>query len=137
MTSRIAVAIAALLLLLAVAAGAFGAHALRARLAPEQLAIFHTAVQYQFWHALGLLAIGVLLRTSQGDRRLGAAAWFLVVGVVLFCGSLYVIALTGARTLGIVTPIGGVALLAGWAALAGSALRRPAAAAPVDPAVRR
>jgi uncharacterized membrane protein YgdD (TMEM256/DUF423 family) len=134
MTSRIAVAVAALLLLLGVAAGAFGAHALRARLAPEQLAIFQTAVQYQFWHALGLLAIGVLLRTSPGDRWLGAAAWLLVAGVVLFCGSLYIIVLAGVRTLGVVTPIGGVAFLAGWAALAASTLRRRAAEVPADPA---
>ena len=123
MTARIAVAVAALLLLLAVAAGAFGAHALRVRLAPEALAIFQTAVQYQFWHALGLLAIGVLLRMSPRDRLLRTAAWLLVAGVALFCGSLYVIVLSGVRAVGVVTPFGGVAFLAGWAALAASAWR--------------
>lgn len=123
MNPRIAVAAAALLLLLAVAAGAFGAHALRARLAPDALAIFQTAVQYQFWHALGLLAIGVLLRMSPRDRLLGVAAWLLVAGIVLFCGSLYLLALSGVRAVGVVTPFGGVAFLAGWAALAASAWR--------------
>ena len=123
MTPRIVVAAAALLLLLAVAAGAFGAHALRVRLAPEALTIFQTAVQYQFWHALGLLAIGVLLRMSPRDRLLRAAAWLLVAGIALFCGSLYVLVLAGVRAVGVVTPFGGVAFLGGWAALAASAWR--------------
>jgi uncharacterized membrane protein YgdD (TMEM256/DUF423 family) len=122
MTSRLALLLAALLLFVAVAAGAFGAHALRSVLAPDLLAVYQTAVQYQFWHGLGVLAIGVLLAQRPGNRALATAAWLLVAGVVLFSGSLYVLALTGIRSLGAITPFGGVALLGGWAALAWAAL---------------
>jgi uncharacterized membrane protein YgdD (TMEM256/DUF423 family) len=123
MSARIAVAAAALLLFAAVGAGAFGAHLLRARLAPELLVVYHTAVQYQAWHALGLLAVGLLLRGAPADRWLVAAGWLLIGGIVFFCGSLYLLALTGARSLGAVTPVGGVAFLAAWLALAWSAWR--------------
>lgn len=127
MTSRIAVAVAAVLLFLAVAAGAFGAHALRSRLTVDALAVYQTAVQYQCWHALGLLAVGVLLRVAPRSRWLAATAWLFVAGVALFCGSLYAIALGGYRTLGWITPLGGLAFLAGWATLAVGALRQRAA----------
>jgi uncharacterized membrane protein YgdD (TMEM256/DUF423 family) len=111
------------LLFLAVAAGAFGAHALRASLAPELFAVYQTAVQYHFWHALGLLAVGVLLALRPADGSLAVAAWLLVAGVMLFSGSLYALALTGIRGLGAVTPIGGVAFLAAWACVAWAAWR--------------
>jgi uncharacterized membrane protein YgdD (TMEM256/DUF423 family) len=108
--------------LLAVAAGAFGAHALRGRLAPEALATFETGVRYQMFHALGL--IGVAWAASHLAGRLPAAAgWLLVAGTVLFSGSLYLLALGGPRWLGAVTPAGGIAFLAGWACLAWAALR--------------
>ena len=123
MAPRLALTIAAGLLFLAVGAGAFGAHALKARLAPDVLAVYQTAVQYHVWHALGLLAVGILLRQHPGSRTLALAGWLLVAGIVLFSGSLYALALTGVRGLGAITPLGGVAFLGGWAALAWAAWR--------------
>jgi uncharacterized membrane protein YgdD (TMEM256/DUF423 family) len=97
----------------AVALGALGAHALESRLAPERLATFHTAADYQGLHALALLATGLacLLLDS---RPLRAAGLLFAIGILLFSGSLYLLAITGVRWLGVVTPFGGVALLAGW-----------------------
>jgi uncharacterized membrane protein YgdD (TMEM256/DUF423 family) len=118
MTARSLLGIAALAMLLAVGAGAFGAHALRARLAPDMAAVWQTAVQYHAWHALGLLAIGVLMLQWPERGLLAVAAWLLLAGIALFSGSLYALALTGVRGLGAVTPFGGVAFLAGWLMLA-------------------
>ena len=98
----------------AVAAGAFGAHALRARLAPELLAVFETGARYQMYHALALL----LLAVQPPTRATAAAGWLFVTGTLLFSGSLYALALTGVRAFGAVTPIGGLCFLAGWATLA-------------------
>jgi uncharacterized membrane protein YgdD (TMEM256/DUF423 family) len=107
---------------LAVAAGAFGAHALRARLSPADLATFETGARYQMYHALGLIAVAwAASRTPSGTATL--AGWCFVVGTVLFSGSLYLLTLSGVRWLGAITPLGGVAFLAGWAALAMAALR--------------
>jgi uncharacterized membrane protein YgdD (TMEM256/DUF423 family) len=107
----------AVLALIAVAAGAFGAHGLRARLTEDMLAIFETAARYQMYHSLGL--IGVAVAVAQWPNNFTqAAGWSFVVGIVIFSGSLYVLALTGARWLGAITPIGGVAFLVGWACLA-------------------
>jgi uncharacterized membrane protein YgdD (TMEM256/DUF423 family) len=103
--------------LLSVAAGAFGAHALRARLAAEHLATFETAARYQMYHALALLAVAWAVARWPGPWP-RAAGWCFAVGTVLFSGSLYVLALTGLRWLGAITPLGGVAFLAGWALLA-------------------
>lgn len=102
---------------LAVAAGAFGAHALRQRLTPEQLGVFETAARYQMYHALALLAVA----WAAGQRPSAAihfCGWLFIAGTVLFCGSLYVLSLTGIRWLGAITPIGGVAFLLGWLSLA-------------------
>ena len=118
MTARSVLALAALLMFLAVGCGAFGAHALRGRLAPDMAAVWQTAVQYHAWHALGLLAIGLLLLHWPERSLLAIAAWLLVAGIVLFSGSLYAMALSGVRGLGAITPIGGVAFLAGWLVLA-------------------
>lgn len=119
---RTFLALASISALISVAAGAFGAHALRARLAPDLLAVFETGARYQMYHALGLL--GVAWAASRLPVGLPAAAgWLFVAGTVLFSGSLYVLALTGARWLGAATPVGGVAFLAGWACLAWAALR--------------
>jgi uncharacterized membrane protein YgdD (TMEM256/DUF423 family) len=122
MTARSVLVLAALLLFVAVALGAFGAHALKARVTPDLLAVWQTAVQYHAWHALALLAVGVLLLVRP-DAGVGIAAWLFVAGIVLFSGSLYAMALTGARGLGAVTPVGGAAFLAGWLAFAWGAWR--------------
>lgn len=108
---------------LAVAAGAFGAHALRARLAPDLLAVFETAARYQMYHALGLLAVAWAASRWPGSLA-GWAGWLFVAGTLLFSGSLYALALTGVRWLGAITPLGGVAFLAGWGCLAMLAFRR-------------
>jgi uncharacterized membrane protein YgdD (TMEM256/DUF423 family) len=105
---------------LSVAAGAFGAHALRGRLSPEYLAVFETAARYQMYHALGLLAVAWALSRWPGSTSQWAG-WLFVAGTVLFSGSLYALALTGVRWLGAITPLGGVAFLGGWFCLALSA----------------
>jgi uncharacterized membrane protein YgdD (TMEM256/DUF423 family) len=109
----------ALLAGLGVAAGAFGAHALKSRLGAYELGVFETAVRYQMYHALALVAIGA---RSLGFSVRGPAILF-VIGVALFSGSLYVLALTGVRWLGAITPFGGLAFLAGWAWLVAAAWR--------------
>jgi uncharacterized membrane protein YgdD (TMEM256/DUF423 family) len=108
--------------LVGVAAGAFGAHGLKARLGPEMLAIFETGARYQMYHALALVAAAWAAERFPGTAATWAG-WLFVAGTVIFSGSLYALALTGVRVLGAVTPIGGVAFLAGWAALAVAALR--------------
>jgi uncharacterized membrane protein YgdD (TMEM256/DUF423 family) len=107
----------------AVAAGAFGAHGLRGRLAPDLLAVFETGVRYHLVHALALIVVALVVPRRRG-RAAPAAAWLFVLGTVLFSGSLYVLALSGVRAWGAVTPFGGVAWLAGWALLALAAIQR-------------
>jgi uncharacterized membrane protein YgdD (TMEM256/DUF423 family) len=109
--------IGALCGLLGVAFGAFGAHALRSRLSPEMLAVFETGVRYHMYHALALVATAALMGRLDG-RFISAAGWLFTAGIVLFSGSLYVLALTGVGIFGAITPIGGLAFLAGWACLA-------------------
>jgi len=104
----------------AVAAGAFGAHGLRSRLSPEMLEIFETAARYEMYHALGLFAVAwAVARWPESGASL--AGWCFVAGILIFSGSLSVLALTGIRWLGAITPIGGVAFLIGWGVLAWSA----------------
>lgn len=109
---------------LAVALGAFGAHGLRARLSPADLATFETGARYQMYHALALLAVA-WAATRWPGTAVTASGWLFVAGTVIFSGSLYVLSLTGVRWLGAITPIGGLAFLAGWACLAWAALRSP------------
>lgn len=99
--------------LLAVVAGAFGAHGLKDRLPPEMLEVFETAVRYQMYHAFGLF-IAAWAVSRWADSISPAAGWSFIAGTVLFSGSLYVLSLTGIRWLGAVTPLGGVAFIAGW-----------------------
>jgi uncharacterized membrane protein YgdD (TMEM256/DUF423 family) len=103
--------------LVAVAAGAFGAHALRARLGPELLAVFETGARYQMYHALALLAVAWAANRWPGTMVVWAG-WLFVAGTLLFSGSLYALSLSGARWLGAVTPLGGLCFLAGWLCLA-------------------
>lgn len=107
---------AAALLALAVALGAFGAHALKANLTEEYLEVYKTGVQYHFYHALGLLLVGVLA-ISNPSKWLSRSAFLLALGILLFSGSLYVLAITGIKSLGMITPFGGVSFIAGWVLL--------------------
>jgi uncharacterized membrane protein YgdD (TMEM256/DUF423 family) len=107
--------------MLAVALGAFGAHALRASITPLRLVTFETGVRYQMYHALALILVALL--TAHLPKRLSAAAgWLFVAGTLFFSGSLYALALTGTRSWGAVAPIGGVCFLAGWICLAWTAI---------------
>ena len=119
---RVFFGLGALSALISVAAGAFGAHALRERLAPDMLAVFETGARYQMYHALGLLAVAWAVGRWPGGAAV-TAGWLFVAGTVLFSGSLYLLTLTGHRWLGAITPLGGLAFIAGWAALGWAALR--------------
>ena len=114
--------IASLLMFLVVALGAFGAHALKARLSPDLLAIFETGVRYQAYHALGIFA-AVFLGDRFDARFAPQAAACFALGVFIFSGSLYALALTGLRKLGMITPLGGLLFLIGWALLAASSYK--------------
>lgn len=118
MSSRTTLTVASLLMAAAVVLGALGAHALRARLDPQHLIIWHTAVSYHAWHALALFAIGVLQATQPARRGVALAAALLVAGIVLFSGSLYALALGAGSGWGYATPFGGIAFIAGWLVLA-------------------
>ncbi|MEX0617719.1 MAG: DUF423 domain-containing protein [Pseudohongiellaceae bacterium] len=102
---------------LSVSLGAFAAHGLRERLSPELLATFQTGVQYHMYHALALLGIGILAVQYPAAGTLRVGGWLFLAGMVLFSGSLYLLAYTGIRWLGAITPFGGLAFLAGWFAL--------------------
>ena len=116
---RVFLTIAALLGGSSVGFGAFGAHALKERLSERSLEIFETAARYQMYHALALLLVGVLMSRSQVEETfLTASGWAFIVGVVLFCGSLYALSFSGINWLGAVAPLGGLALMVGWAAIA-------------------
>jgi uncharacterized membrane protein YgdD (TMEM256/DUF423 family) len=119
---RVFFALGALSALIAVAAGAFGAHALRTRLAPDSLGVFEVGARYHMYHALALLAAAWAVGRWPGGPAV-TAGWLFVAGTLIFSGSLYLLALTGQRWLGAVTPIGGLAFILGWAALAWTALR--------------
>lgn len=108
---------------LAVILGAFGAHGLRARIEPALLEVFETGVRYQMYHALALLVVG-LAAGRRNNPLTTTAGWLFLAGIAVFSGSLYLMTLTGARWLGAITPLGGVAFIAGWACLALGALRR-------------
>jgi uncharacterized membrane protein YgdD (TMEM256/DUF423 family) len=114
--TRVFLLLAGLLGFTGVALGAFGAHALRSRLTPELLAVYQTGVQYHLVHAVALLGVAVWIGRGGGLAALWAG-WLFVAGIALFSGSLYALALSGVRVLGAVTPLGGVAFLAGWVAL--------------------
>ena len=118
---RFLFAAGAIAALLAVVLGAFGAHALRDRLAPDLLTVFETGVRYHFYHALGLLA-AAYAASRWPDGAAPLAGWLFIAGILLFSGSLYLLAVTNTRWLGAITPLGGLAFIAGWAALAWTAL---------------
>lgn len=104
--------------LLAVALGAFGAHGLADKLEPKYLDIWKTGVSYEMYHALGLLAVGLLLGKAANSGLFTWSGWFMLIGIILFSGSLYVLSLTKISIIGIITPFGGVAFLAAWVLMA-------------------
>ncbi len=108
---------------LSVVLGAFGAHGLKARLAPEMLATFQTGVQYQFYHSLGLILAGLVLHTLKASTLVSAAGVLMLAGIILFSGSLYLICFTGMRSFGMIAPIGGTAFIVAWLLLAVGVLR--------------
>ena len=120
---RIWIAIGALSGCVAVAAGAFGAHALKKSLSPDMMDVFELAARYQMVHALALLAVG-LWTARLPSPATTVAGWAFTAGTIVFSGSLYTLALTGATQLGMVTPFGGAAFLVGWLALAAGAMRK-------------
>jgi uncharacterized membrane protein YgdD (TMEM256/DUF423 family) len=119
---RVFFACGAVSALIAVAAGAFGAHALKTRITPEMLAVFEVGVRYQMYHALGLIACAWAVTKWPGTLA-STAGWLFIAGTIVFSGSLYLLAFTGVRALGAITPLGGLALLAGWVCLAAAALK--------------
>lgn len=120
--ARTFISLGALNCLLSVALGAFGAHLLEGRIAADLFAIYQKASHYHMPHGLGLILIG-LLALHKESRWINASGWLLLIGILLFCGSLYTLGLTGIRSLGIMTPFGGIAFLAGWLSLCVAAWR--------------
>jgi uncharacterized membrane protein YgdD (TMEM256/DUF423 family) len=117
--TQLFLSIASILGGLSVAAGAFGAHALRERISERSLEIFDTGARYQMYHALALLFVALLLsRTDSPPPTLIASGWLFILGIAIFSGSLYALSLTGVKSLGAIAPLGGAALIAGWGALA-------------------
>jgi uncharacterized membrane protein YgdD (TMEM256/DUF423 family) len=116
-------ALAGFLLALATAFGAFGAHALKSQLPPDRLQVYETAVRYHFFHALGLLGIGLTMRFID-PSPVRWSAMLVLVGIVLFSGSLYALTFGAPRAAGVVTPLGGLALIAGWTCFAMGVWRR-------------
>jgi uncharacterized membrane protein YgdD (TMEM256/DUF423 family) len=120
--SRLMLALCGINAALAIALGAFGAHALSTRLAPRLLEVFHTAVLYHLFHALALAVVGLTALKLVNSRALMWSGWLIVAGIVLFSGSLYLLSVTQARWLGAITPLGGAAFIAAWIAFAFAAI---------------
>ncbi len=116
--AKLFITLSALSGMLAVILGAFGAHGLRNRLDDYLMGVFETAVQYHFYHSLALLAVGVIALQQPQTLLLKSAGWLFLLGILIFSGSLYVLALSGLKWLGAITPLGGLAFIAGWACLA-------------------
>ena len=116
--AKLFITLASLSGMLAVVLGAFGAHALRDRLDTYALGIWETAVQYHFYHSLALLAVGIIALSQPQTAMLKASGWLFLLGILVFSGSLYLLGISGVRWLGAITPLGGLAFIAGWACLA-------------------
>ncbi len=99
---------------LAVALGAFGAHGLRSKLSAEMLAIYQTGIQYHMFHAVGLMIVGLVFQWISNSSVMIWAGWSMIFGILIFCGSLYILSISGVRWFGAITPIGGLGFLAGW-----------------------
>lgn len=117
------IVIGAVAMALGVVLGAFGAHGLKARLTPDLLAVYQTGVEYHLYHALGLILVGVLAVQFPHISGLKVGGWLLLAGILVFSGSLYVLAISGVRWLGAITPMGGLAFIVGWSWIAWSLAR--------------
>lgn len=126
MSAAIVIALAAVNGLIAVCVGAFGAHALKAKLSEKLLSTYQTGVEYHFYHALALLAVGILLSLPQWQNSalLKFSSFSFIFGILCFCGSLYWLALGGPRWLGPITPLGGLLFIVGWLLLAFAAIKQ-------------
>ena len=113
-TAKLFLALGGINAALVVALGAFGAHGLKARLTPDMLAVYQTGVHYHLFHALGLLVVGLVATQIPDSAYLRWSGWLMLVGIVLFSGSLYVLSISGLRWLGAITPFGGVSFIAAW-----------------------
>jgi uncharacterized membrane protein YgdD (TMEM256/DUF423 family) len=116
--AKLFITLASLSGMLAVVFGAFGAHGLKGKLDDQALKVFETAVQYHFYHTFALLVVGVIALNQPQTALLKSSGWLFVIGIIVFSGSLYLLSLTGVRWLGAITPLGGLAFIAGWACLA-------------------
>jgi uncharacterized membrane protein YgdD (TMEM256/DUF423 family) len=116
--AKLFITLASLSGMLAVALGAFGAHALKDKLDAYALGVFETAVQYHFYHSFALLAVGIIALSQPQTALLKSSGWLFILGILVFSGSLYLLSITGVRWLGAITPLGGLALIGGWACLA-------------------
>ncbi len=123
--ARLFLALGGLSALAAVVLGAFGAHALKARLTADMLSVYQTGVAYHFTHALGLLLVGLAFYHLPDNVPLRSSGWLFAAGIVLFSGSLYALAVTGEKWLGAIAPLGGAAFILGWAAFVWAVLRAP------------
>ena len=116
--AKLFITLASLSGMLAVVLGAFGAHALKGKFDAYALSVFDTAVQYHFYHSFALLAVGIIALSQPHTVLLKTSGWLFVLGILIFSGSLYLLSITGIRWLGAITPLGGLAFIAGWACLA-------------------
>ena len=124
-TAKLFLAIGCIAALLAVAIGAFGAHGLKARIPPELMPVYKTGVEYHFYHALGMILVGLAAFHLPQSACLRSAGWAMLAGIVLFSGSLYLLSLTGLGWLGAITPLGGAAFIAAWGLFAAAVVRAP------------
>ena len=123
--AKLFLTIGAVAMLAAVTLGAFGAHALKSQIAPDLLSVYHTGVEYHFYHALGLLAVGLAAQRLPDSKWLRAAGWLMLAGILIFSGSLYLLAVTRVRAFGAVTPVGGLAFRLAWVMFAVAVVKRP------------
>lgn len=122
-TARLFISLGSANAALAIMLGAFGAHGLKSRVTPQMLEVYHTAAQYHFYHAIGMLLVGVLATQMQSTGALRLSGFLMLAGIVLFSGSLYLLSISGITWLGAITPLGGLAFIAAWIVLAIAALR--------------
>ena len=123
LTTKLFLSLGAINALLVVLLGAFGAHALKARLSQEMMAVYQTGIQYHFYHAVGLLIVGLVATQIPVTGWLKWSGWLMLAGIIIFSGSLYTLSLSGIRGFGAITPIGGVAFIIAWALFAVAVLK--------------